>query len=103
MIRGNTESKGQQEGVGGKWQGCGEGRVGGESAGRVSVGKAQPQSQRKRESDDKVARGDNTEHTRHRKVGTEELGESGGTFNTQVGSKNWRGWEEKRGRRPGQQ
>lgn len=60
MIRGSTESKGKQEGVGGKWQGveregweggrresyCGEGTVTG-----------------KRESDDKDARGDNTEHS----------------------------------------
>lgn len=71
------------------------------------MGKAQSQSQGKRESDDKDARGDNTEHSRHRKVGMEELGESGGSFNTQVGSKNWRrfgvGAGEKRGRRLGQQ
>lgn len=49
-----------------------EGRVQGESPwGRHS------HSHKENESDDKDARGDNTEHSRHRKVGMEELGESG--------------------------
>lgn len=33
---------------------------------------------------DKDARWDKTEHPRHRKVEMEKLGESGGSFNTQI-------------------
>lgn len=63
------------------------GKGGREGAGRVTAGKAQSQ-----ENESLMTRMQEGTilSTQAQEGGTEELGEGGGRFNTQVGSKNWR-------------
>lgn len=97
LLRESRRGGGRGRGGGEEGQGGGRGREGGQ--GEVLRGRHR-HSHKEKENlmMDKFARQDDTEHPRHRKVGTEKLG-GGGSSDTPEGSTNWGGGAEQERRR----